>query len=395
MVLWGGWLLVTGLVFSLAQGIIHPYYTVALAPAIGAIVGIGSRFLWSPALGSLGQVGHGLHRGRELDMGRRPARPRAGVAPWLRTAILVGGCAGGVLILLSPYRERLFPARVAAVRGASAWRHWRILAGPAAYTLATVATPHSGAIPSAGPGVGRAGGFPGGVVRLGRGGAAFGRGSQAGWRLRPVAAVVLRPRPRRSAAAVVSCPRALAPVTGGRRSASRPASGGVAPWPLEPPNRQGGAGAGIGGLAQLEHAQRRHYCCPQVGCVQVHVGGRGGRVQRSRRLPVGGRRAGYGHRRFQRDGPGAHPGPVREIRKGKEDPLFHRLGFGFRGPSGAGSDDASLITSWVESHFTATTIGGVTVYDLSAGTKVEARRTRRQFPAMYKGKLTYHPHARV
>ena len=47
MVLWGGWLVVTGLVFSLAQGIIHPYYTVALAPAIGAIVGIGGRCLWS------------------------------------------------------------------------------------------------------------------------------------------------------------------------------------------------------------------------------------------------------------------------------------------------------------------------------------------------------------
>ena len=42
LVLWGGWLLVTGLVFSLGKGIIHPYYTVALAPAIGALVGIGA-----------------------------------------------------------------------------------------------------------------------------------------------------------------------------------------------------------------------------------------------------------------------------------------------------------------------------------------------------------------
>ena len=32
--LWGGWLLVTGGVFSLMAGIIHPYYTIALAPAI-------------------------------------------------------------------------------------------------------------------------------------------------------------------------------------------------------------------------------------------------------------------------------------------------------------------------------------------------------------------------
>ena len=40
--LWGGWLLVTGLVFSYMQGIIHPYYMVALAPAIGALVGVGA-----------------------------------------------------------------------------------------------------------------------------------------------------------------------------------------------------------------------------------------------------------------------------------------------------------------------------------------------------------------
>jgi hypothetical protein len=40
--LWGGWLLVSGLVFSYMQGIIHPYYMVALAPAIGALVGVGA-----------------------------------------------------------------------------------------------------------------------------------------------------------------------------------------------------------------------------------------------------------------------------------------------------------------------------------------------------------------
>ena len=28
------------------SGIIHPYYTVALAPAIGALVGIGAVTLW-------------------------------------------------------------------------------------------------------------------------------------------------------------------------------------------------------------------------------------------------------------------------------------------------------------------------------------------------------------
>ena len=46
LLLWGGWLLVTGAVFSFMDGTIHPYYTVALAPAIAALVGISVRELW-------------------------------------------------------------------------------------------------------------------------------------------------------------------------------------------------------------------------------------------------------------------------------------------------------------------------------------------------------------
>src|SRR3954454_17728175 len=43
---WGSWLVVTGLTFSLMAGIFHAYYTVALAPAIAAVVGIGGGLLW-------------------------------------------------------------------------------------------------------------------------------------------------------------------------------------------------------------------------------------------------------------------------------------------------------------------------------------------------------------
>lgn len=46
-VLWGGWLLGTGLVFSYMSGIIHSYYTVALAPGIAALVGLSVCELWS------------------------------------------------------------------------------------------------------------------------------------------------------------------------------------------------------------------------------------------------------------------------------------------------------------------------------------------------------------
>src|SRR5207248_1793481 len=46
IILFGGWLLITGSVISLAQGIIHPYYTIALAPPIGALAGAGGWMLW-------------------------------------------------------------------------------------------------------------------------------------------------------------------------------------------------------------------------------------------------------------------------------------------------------------------------------------------------------------
>ena len=45
-VVWGGWLLVTMLTFSMMAGIFHEYYTVALAPAIAALVGMGAVEAW-------------------------------------------------------------------------------------------------------------------------------------------------------------------------------------------------------------------------------------------------------------------------------------------------------------------------------------------------------------
>jgi hypothetical protein len=41
-------------------------------------------------------------------------------------------------------------------------------------------------------------------------------------------------------------------------------------------------------------------------------------------------------------------------------------GRGFGGGGAGGSSDASQITSWVEAHYSSTTIGGQTVYDLTA-----------------------------
>ncbi len=46
LLLWGGWLLVTGAVLSFMGGTVHPYYTVEVAPAIAAVVGISVSELW-------------------------------------------------------------------------------------------------------------------------------------------------------------------------------------------------------------------------------------------------------------------------------------------------------------------------------------------------------------
>jgi 4-amino-4-deoxy-L-arabinose transferase-like glycosyltransferase len=46
VLLWGGWLLVTGAVFSFMDGTVHPYYNVALAPAVAALAGMVVAHLW-------------------------------------------------------------------------------------------------------------------------------------------------------------------------------------------------------------------------------------------------------------------------------------------------------------------------------------------------------------
>jgi 4-amino-4-deoxy-L-arabinose transferase-like glycosyltransferase len=57
LVMWGGWLLVTGAVFSFMQGIVHAYYTVALAPAVGALVGLGAVWAWRDRHALDGRIG--------------------------------------------------------------------------------------------------------------------------------------------------------------------------------------------------------------------------------------------------------------------------------------------------------------------------------------------------
>ncbi|MEV8373928.1 glycosyltransferase family 39 protein [Kribbella sp. NPDC056861] len=164
-VLWGGWLVVTGLVFSFMQGIIHSYYMVALAPAIGALVGAAAMVLWRRRDEWLPRAT--LAGGTLLTAGWSFSLLNAVPTwlPWLRWVVLIVGVLAAGLVLVLPElklhrsavrRTGLFAASLLALTA---------LAGPAAYSVETISAAHAGALPSAGPagaGGGRMGGGGGG-----------------------------------------------------------------------------------------------------------------------------------------------------------------------------------------------------------------------------------------
>src|SRR4029079_5958730 len=155
MVLWGGWLCFTGAAISLGKGIIHEYYTVALAPAIGAVVGIGAVFLWQRRAHAAARVAMGVTvivsawwAAELLD--RTPTW-----MPGLHDLVLIAGIFVGLVLIfpITATRVALSVALVALVL---------CLLAPTAYTLSTVRQSQGGAIPLAGP-AGQGG-------RFGRGG---------------------------------------------------------------------------------------------------------------------------------------------------------------------------------------------------------------------------------
>ena len=174
LLLWGGSLVCTGLVISLAQGIIHPYYLVALAAPLGGLVGIATMGLWQRRDSWAGRIGLAAGLAATVVWGYVLLGRTSDWFPALRPFVVVAGTLGVVAILALPLLRtvpKLAVGLVAAL-GLSA-----ALAAPLFSTVATAATPHNGAIPSVTPtpagGGGPGGGFPGGpggFVRAGGGG---------------------------------------------------------------------------------------------------------------------------------------------------------------------------------------------------------------------------------
>ena len=162
--LWAGTLLVTAAVFTFASGIWHTYYTVALAPPLAAVAGMGVTAMWRLSRdtewwglllpGSV--VATGLWSAHLLGQNED-------FLPWMGTIVAVVSLAAGIAMtvpLLLPRsggRERKRPFIAAgALVGVFA-----SLAGPAAYAVTPLSTPVRATFPSAGPSGGSHGG-PGG-----------------------------------------------------------------------------------------------------------------------------------------------------------------------------------------------------------------------------------------
>jgi len=157
---WGLWLIVTGIVFSYMSGIIHTYYAVALAPAIGALAGAGTVELWSAAKsnGKARFVARAVLAAAVVVtslfavvvLGHSPL-----FMPWLAPAIAIGGVAAAIGILIfdpRPSASGSWPkARVALASGAAAVALVAMFAGPVAFAVNTASTAHRGGDPQAGP----------------------------------------------------------------------------------------------------------------------------------------------------------------------------------------------------------------------------------------------------
>ncbi|MGW6393757.1 ArnT family glycosyltransferase [Streptomyces sp. NPDC055103] len=155
---WGGSLLITLVVFSFMAGIFHEYYTVALAPYLAALVGMGAAVLWEERTRWLASAALAVTVAATAVWGWTLLGRTPDWLPWLRWTVLVAGAVAAFGLLLAGRTDRRLGLAVAGLGLAAG------LAGPFAYTLETLGSGHQGSIVTAGPAGGAMGGRgPGGA----------------------------------------------------------------------------------------------------------------------------------------------------------------------------------------------------------------------------------------
>ncbi|MCJ1713048.1 glycosyltransferase family 39 protein [Curtobacterium sp. VKM Ac-2922] len=327
-------LLTTGLVFSFMGGIFHPYYTVALAPYIAGLVGIGAGLLWQRraqlpwrVVAAVAVALTGAWSFHLLSMAST-------WQPWIRWTVLATTVIAAVLVLLPRRHRSLSVVAVSAVLVTA-------LLGPTAFSVQTVTVGHTGALPSAGPSVGSGGG-PGGQGGPGGPGPAGGRGNPGGGQGGQGA----------QGAQVAPGPQGAQGAPGGN---GMPANQGGAGGTGRPGGTAGGAGNLLGGSTTVSAALRTALSkdADAYTWVAATVGSNSAATYQLATgdpvMAIGG----YN---------GTDPSPT--LAQFQQEVAAREVHFFIPGTSSSSDTDAAKITAWVEAHYQATTIGGTIVYDL-------------------------------
>jgi 4-amino-4-deoxy-L-arabinose transferase-like glycosyltransferase len=159
LLLWGGWALSYGVLFSAAAGIFHAYYLATMAPPLAALAAIAALHLWQRyradqrwALALPGALLATAWWQRYIAVGE-PGAAQLEWWPWLFLAAITGtAVAVGLLLAGATPLRRFAPAGFALGLAAA-------LTLPAAWALSSVAVPGHVEFPAAGlwqPGPGEA-----------------------------------------------------------------------------------------------------------------------------------------------------------------------------------------------------------------------------------------------
>lgn len=326
LLLWGGWTVVTAAVFSMMSGTMHPYYTVALAPGLAGVVAVGGAALWR-------------------ERGARWARAVAAT-----TVLVTGGWAVALLVASAESFSWLcWPVGAITVvaaglvlasgRGRAVLRSGLVavlvagMLGTGVYAVATASTGHTGSIPSVGTvssSFGTTGGTSGGP-----GPGSAGRGGPGASAASDTAAG--------SDAAGSDAPDGT----------GRPGGGGSAPG-------QGGGGPGSGGttsaeLTSLLAATRSSSGTTWAAAVATS--------QTAASLELASGTAVMSTGGWSGSDSAVTLAEFRsEVEQGR---IAYYVAAGQGGGGGQSDSTSSRIATWVAEHYTATTVGGQTVYDLS------------------------------
>ncbi|GAA3043059.1 glycosyltransferase family 39 protein [Streptomyces glomeratus] len=370
---WGGSLLMTAVVFSYMAGIFHQYYTVALAPYIAALVGMGVTVLWEERSKTWASLTLAATATATAAWGYVLLNRTPEYLPWLRWLVLVGGLTGALgLVFVARLGRRL----ALATMGLSLVT---ALAGPAAYTLTTVNEGHTGSIVTAGPagasrmggrgGPGGPGGPGGGGMRGGFGGGVPGGNQQNG---------------NGNGNGTAQGGQGGGFPGGGNGGLPGGFPGGGMPGRngqgqnqqqgngLPGTGRTGGDGRGApGGMGGLLNGARvgseaRRLLEKDAGKYTWVAASIGSQNAASYQLATGDPVMAIGG--FN----GSDPSPTlaqfqKYVAQGRIHYFISGGGFGGRGGSG-GSGVSSQITSWVEKNFKKVTAGSATFYDLTRKT---------------------------